>query len=114
MKLKAFRIKNYRSIIDSGWCNTANDNITVLIGQNESGKTTVLEALESFYTGKISEDILRSDLSMPKVSCSFELHDKQFQEIVDINKLPSEILDILEKINSISISRTWDELHNSR
>ena len=114
MKLKAFRVKNYRSLIDSGWCNTANDNITVLIGQNESGKTTVLEALESFYTGKISEDILRSDLSMPKVSCAFELTDKHFRDIVDISKLPHEVLNILEKLNSISVSRIWDDLHNSR
>ncbi|MBS3769067.1 MAG: AAA family ATPase [Bacteroidales bacterium] len=114
MKLKSFRIKNYRSIIDSGWCNTANDNITILIGQNESGKTTVLEALESFYTGKISEDILRSDLSMPEVYCSFELNDDQYKDIVDINKLPPEALNIIKKLESISICRTWEDLHNSR
>ncbi|MGM0531086.1 MAG: AAA family ATPase [Bacteroidota bacterium] len=114
MKLKSFRIKNYRSIIDSGWCNTANDNITILIGQNESGKTTVLEALESFYTGKISEDILRSDLTMPEVYCSFELNDSQYKDIVDINKLPSEALNIIKKLDSISICRTWEDLHNSR
>ena len=114
MKLKSFRIKNYRSIIDSGWCNTANDNITVLIGQNESGKTSVLEALESFYTGKISEDILRSDLSMPDVCCSFELNDSQYKNIVDINKLPPEALNILKKLDSISICRYWQDLHNSK
>ena len=114
MKLKSFRIKNYRSIIDSGWCNTANDNITILIGQNESGKTTVLEALESFYTGRISEDILRSDLSLPEVYCSFELNDSHYKDIVDINKLPAEALNIIKKLDSISICRTWDDLHNSR
>ncbi|MFP4620393.1 MAG: AAA family ATPase [Bacteroidales bacterium] len=114
MKLKSFRIKNYRSIIDSGWCNTANDNITVLIGQNESGKTSVLEALESFYTSKISEDILRSDLSMPEVYCSFELNDSQYKDIININKLPPEALNIIKKLDSISICRVWDDLHTSR
>ena len=63
MKLKGFKIKNYRSIVDSGWNYLAYDNITALIGQNESGKTSVLEALMSFFDGKISDDILRSDMT---------------------------------------------------
>ena len=73
MKLTSFNIQNYRSIVHSGWCYLAHDNITALIGQNESGKTSVLEALHSFYTGLIHEDVLRSDLSLPIVSCRFEL-----------------------------------------
>ena len=73
MKLRAFRIQNYRSIIDSDWKYLAYDNITALIGQNESGKTSVLEALESFYDGTISDDVLRSDLTYPVVSCRFEI-----------------------------------------
>ncbi|GAI24276.1 unnamed protein product, partial [marine sediment metagenome] len=58
MKLTGFRIQNFRSIIDTGWTYLSPDNITGLIGQNESGKTSILEALNSFYTGTISEDIL--------------------------------------------------------
>ena len=65
MIFNAFQIKNYRSIIDSLWNTLAGDNITVLIGQNESGKTSVLEALYSYYTGNITEDVLRSDYKMP-------------------------------------------------
>ena len=42
MRLLAFNIKNYRSIIDTGWNSLAPDNITALIGQNESGKTSIL------------------------------------------------------------------------
>ena len=53
MILKSFRIKNYRSIVDTGWNNLSPDNVTALIGQNESGKTSVLEALRSFYDGII-------------------------------------------------------------
>jgi predicted ATP-dependent endonuclease of OLD family len=113
MRLKAFRIRNYRSIIDTGWCFTPNDNITVLIGQNESGKTTVLEALQSFHDSKISEDILRSDLSMPKVYCSFETKNQKTEEIVDPNKLPPEVLETINQLEAISISRTWEELNKS-
>jgi predicted ATP-dependent endonuclease of OLD family len=73
MKLTAFRIRNFRSIADTGWQNISLDNITCLIGQNESGKTSVLEGLKVFYTGIISEDVLRSDLSLPEISCRFNV-----------------------------------------
>jgi len=50
MEIKSFRIKNYRSIKDSGICYVSGDNITILAGKNESGKTAILEALEDFNT----------------------------------------------------------------
>lgn len=40
MKLLRFRVTNFRSVDDSGWVHT--DNVTALIGTNESGKTNVL------------------------------------------------------------------------
>ncbi|MFP4525121.1 MAG: AAA family ATPase [Bacteroidales bacterium] len=113
MKLKAFRIKNYRSIIDTGWCYLANDNITVLIGQNESGKTSILEALHSFYTGKISDDILRSDLTLPEVYCQFEFSNQNIRNIIDFEKIPGEVKEPLSSHNEIIISRKWDEIYNS-
>ena len=51
MKLEKFRIKNYKSIIDSGDCYLT-DTITIFAGKNESGKTSILEALEDFDTDK--------------------------------------------------------------
>ncbi len=113
MKLKAFRIKNFRSIVDTGWCNLSNDNITVLIGQNESGKTSILEALYSFFNGKISEDVLRSDLSMPKIICSMDLQEKNIENIINMEKVPEEAADTFRTINSVCISRAWDELYNN-
>jgi len=47
MKLKKFRIQNYKSIINSGFCYLASD-LTILAGKNESGKTAVLEAIRDF------------------------------------------------------------------
>ena len=47
MKLTKFRVKNYKSIIDSGYCSFA-DDITIMIGKNESGKSAMLEALRDF------------------------------------------------------------------
>jgi len=114
MKLKAFNIKNYRSIVDSGWNNLSPDNITGLIGQNESGKTTIMEALISFYNSKISDDILRSDLSMPVVSCSFSIDPKQLKEIFSKKLLPEGLSELIEKPGRIAISRIWHDDKSSR
>jgi len=46
MKLTSCRVQNYRSIIDSGWVDL--DNIGVIVGKNESGKTSFLKALWKF------------------------------------------------------------------
>ena len=46
MKLTAFRIENYRCIQDSGWVEI--DDIAVIVGKNESGKTSLLKALWKF------------------------------------------------------------------
>ena len=45
MKLEAFRVRNYRSINDSG--DIAVSRITALLGRNESGKSNLLRALHS-------------------------------------------------------------------
>jgi energy-coupling factor transporter ATP-binding protein EcfA2 len=46
MELIAFRIRMYKGIIDSGWVDV--NNLTVLVGKNESGKTSLLKALHKF------------------------------------------------------------------
>ncbi len=105
MKLIAFRIKNFRSILDSGWQNLSPDNITCLIGQNESGKTSVLEGLRSFYTGIISEDVLRSDLSLPEVSCRFSVPDGWLLKIT--GNTGSELKELLSSQKEVELIREW-------
>ena len=43
MDLIKFRVTMYKGIIDSGWVDV--DRLTVLVGKNESGKTSLLKAL---------------------------------------------------------------------
>lgn len=43
MTLKQFRVKNFRSIMDSGWIDC--DNVTSLVGINEAGKSNIILAL---------------------------------------------------------------------
>ncbi|MFJ1260750.1 AAA family ATPase [Cupriavidus sp. CuC1] len=45
MRLESFRVRNYRSIRDSG--DIATSRITALLGRNESGKSNLLRALHS-------------------------------------------------------------------
>lgn len=44
--MTAFRIENYRCIVDSGWVDI--EDIAVIVGKNESGKTSILKALWKF------------------------------------------------------------------
>lgn len=46
MKINKFRIQKYKNIEDSGWVKLV--ELTVLMGKNESGKTTLLQALHKF------------------------------------------------------------------
>ncbi|MCA9227302.1 MAG: AAA family ATPase [Planctomycetales bacterium] len=46
MQLTAFRIQMYKCVIDSGWVDVT--PLTVLVGKNEAGKTTLLKALHKF------------------------------------------------------------------
>ncbi|NOT64359.1 MAG: AAA family ATPase [Acidobacteria bacterium] len=43
---KQFKVTNYRNIDDSGWIPL--EQVTVFVGRNESGKTTLLKALHKF------------------------------------------------------------------
>jgi len=44
MRLRSLRVRNFRSISDSGWVDA--DGFTCLIGKNESGKTGFMRAIE--------------------------------------------------------------------
>jgi ABC-type ATPase involved in cell division len=105
MKLAAFRIRNFRSIVDTGWQSLSPDNITCLIGQNESGKTSVLEGLKVFYSGLISEDVLRSDLSLPEVSCRFIIPEGWLLKVTD--NPGTELRELLAGLTHIELTRAW-------
>jgi len=113
MNLLAFRVRNYRSIVDTNWCKLSSDNVTGLIGQNESGKTSILESLLSFANGKISEDVLRSDESLPEISMKFSLDARLLEALKSDWDLPNGILESLREDGTISLTRTWSGLNDS-
>ena len=84
MKLKKFRIKNYKSIADSGDCYLT-DTITILAGKNESGKTSILEALEDFDTDKKIRETakpIKSPEKTPEISITFIIEKDTIKEIL--------------------------------
>ncbi|WP_386679713.1 ATP-dependent endonuclease [Loktanella sp. R86503] len=49
MQIKSFRIKNYKGIVDTTiTLSSGKGSVYTLVGLNESGKTTILEAINSF------------------------------------------------------------------
>jgi AAA15 family ATPase/GTPase len=94
MKLQSFRIKNFRSIRDTDWQNFSQDNIIALIGQNEAGKTTILEALKSYSDETILADYLRSNRSLPEVSRSFYIEPNEIEELFKNHTLPDGLISL--------------------
>jgi hypothetical protein len=85
VKVSKFRIKNYKSIIDTGDC-YLEESITILVGKNESGKTSILEALEDFDTGrKIREAAkpIKSPEAMPEISVTFDIPEPIVKSVLD-------------------------------
>ncbi len=111
MKLAAFRIKRFRSIVDTDWCDLSSDNITGLVGQNESGKTSVLEALYSFYTRELKDDYRRNNGDYPEVICSFETSEEEIKKLFDDNNLPKKFFEVVKKNNyRVNLSCKWNGL----
>ena len=95
--------------MDTGWHQLAHDNITSLIGQNESGKTSILEALKAFHDGMLIEDMLRSDLSLPMVTCKFNFQFEDMENRLNKRRLSPEIRKLITTVDTISLTRRWED-----
>jgi predicted ATP-dependent endonuclease of OLD family len=79
MKIIKFQVKNYKSIIDSGICWIEKD-LTIFAGKNESGKTTLLEALENFNYGRPFRDEtkpLNNNQSKTSIAITFLINPEE-------------------------------------
>ena len=105
-KIIKFRIWNYKSIKDSGDCYPS-PGVTVFAGKNESGKTSILEALEDFNEGTPIREKARpigaTQNDKPKIAVTFEVLNDDLKEIfeaigVGSEKVPSSKITVtLEK-----------------
>lgn len=113
MRPIAFRITDFRSIIDSHECRLSGDGITVLAGQNESGKTAVLTALRDFDLGDgvepLTEEYQPEDRpeARPQVSVEFEFNYESVRDKIEAGSrvLPSRVENALRQRESIWVRR---------
>jgi len=110
MRLVEFRVQMYRCIIDSSWVKV--DPLTVVVGKNESGKTTLLKALHKlkpFNPEPYSMESewprgRRQDRDPKQVACTghFRFAPKELDELENlIGQRPSD-----ETI--VEVGRTYD------
>ncbi|MBQ8116755.1 MAG: AAA family ATPase [Lachnospiraceae bacterium] len=113
MKLLRYKVTNFRSVEDSGWIEC--DDVTTLVGINESGKTNLLLALwklNPVRNGKI--DILH-DIPVSKLS-SMRNHTDTECFIEAVFNIDQETIDSiiektgykLEKESEIVVKRYYD------
>lgn len=109
MRLHAFRIKNFRSIVDTGFRELSPDGVSLIVGQNESGKSSVLDGINAFETGEIVEDDIRSNGSLPEVTCIFKFDSyAELLEHISEEQLPKGFKEAFEAVNHcLSITRSW-------
>lgn len=115
MKIKNFRIKNYKSILDSGDCRLSdNDNITVLAGQNESGKSSILQALRDFEAEEIDTDCLRDDDTLPEISITYSIAKGEIdkESFFEDSNYPESFKVLLGKVLEITITRIFTKENN--
>lgn len=72
MKLNKLKLKNFRSYSQETEIDVS--DLNVIIGKNDVGKSTILEALEIFFNGKPDKDDLciSNDNSQIEISCVFD------------------------------------------
>jgi predicted ATPase len=107
MRLKSFQIRNFKSIIDTGKCHLSEtDNILVLAGQNEAGKSAVIEALDFFGNGPSEnfERLHRRQEEHPQVVCEFSLENSEIEEIYQATK-NEELKKFFEKNHLVGFMR---------
>lgn len=93
MELKKARVTTYKAVIDSEWFDL--DQLTCLVGKNESGKTAVLEALEKLHAARTERTFFR-ETDYPRVLMEqytedevgvetvWILTDEEYEEVVRI------------------------------
>lgn len=112
MRLYSFRVINFKSIIDSGDCKLSDvDNILILAGQNESGKSSALEALDFFGNGaseRFTKFHRRQGSERTEVRCTLQLSDSDIRLLVEAFKGQQSVSDSISKSSQLIVSRIYE------
>ncbi len=114
MKLKKLRLENFRSYKELEI--KFDDNMNVIIGKNDVGKSTIMESLEIFFNNdlvKIQQDDLnilakQEESYKVKISLSFEIEN--FDTIVIDSTNPTNLRDefLLDSYGLLTLVKEWD------
>lgn len=89
MKIKKVIIKNYKIFVE--YTIDFNEDLNILVGDNETGKSTILEAINLALTGKLNNSLLQNDIS--PYLFNKDISDKYIEDIKEDKKpKPPEIL----------------------
>lgn len=112
MELLSYRVRDFRSVEDSGWIET--DDITAFIGTNESGKTNLLVPLWKFNPAKDGEinpiqdyprdryGIIREMIKKPVfIDVRFRLNNVLIKTISDVTSRETD------EITEVIVSRDY-------
>ena len=99
MTPKRFRVQMYKCVLDSGWVELA--DLTVLVGKNEAGKTSLLRALHKFNPFHPEPYSIprewprghRGERSDSQVVCSAEF-ELNAEEIADLKQITTQKVDV--------------------
>lgn len=120
MRYQKFTINNYKAI-KTAEINLASDGLVLLLGINESGKTSVLRAIESFdHTNDPDSDPLRTKFyksirnkkelnSIASVTAEILIEKNDRDKIKQLlaEHLNNDLVSLIDKINNIRIERTF-------
>lgn len=112
MRYIGFKIENYRAIVEPISLDLNNNSLIPLVGINECGKTTILQAIYCFdfynddeYKGahlKTTENLYRTEDKDPVITAFIEIRYSDFDEIInEYNKAQSKT--IVNKITKTSL-----------
>lgn len=113
MKLIKFRVKNYKTIDDTGWISI--DQIGCLVGVNESGKTNVITALlklnpvDSSIKINALLDYPRSKYSSDKDKLDYIEFIEALFEFSEPLSLSNEDGEAVETYKYLKVRKTYDE-----
>lgn len=98
MKLIAFKVDNFRSIATTGWLPFSVDGVTALVGQNESGKSAILDALHAAFgaLGTVSADDFRRGGGTSGAALRISLTAEELSEVCA--ELPGDCAAAVEEV----------------
>ena len=104
MRLRKFRVRAYRCIHDSGEITVG--DLAAFVGRNESGKTTILQALTLLNKDEQISELDLCDEMSEELKEEMRLAEGEFDLNVDEKNLLKEKFPSLPEINKIKLYRT--------